>query len=63
MLSFVIFAFTNLIMSNELLELFEEDILITNEHENRRILENENIIDLDENHVLGNEWQNKTKTV
>ena len=50
-------------MSNELLELFEEDILITNEHENRRILENENIIDLDENHVLGNEWQNKTKTV
>ena len=38
-------------------------MLAINEHEYRRILENKHSSNLDENQVLGNEWQNKTKNI
>ena len=57
--SFLIFASANLIFSNVLLKLSENDILAINEHEYSRILENKKYINLDENQVLGNDWQNK----
>ena len=55
LLSVLTFAFVNHIMSNESFQLFENDVLVINAHEFGRILENEKIINLDENQVLGNE--------
>jgi len=41
-------------MSNESFQPFENDVLVINAHEFGRILEDEKIINLDENQVLGN---------